>query len=73
MGVLLVAKIQHQNNFKMEKKFSINNKKNNNNKKTPASRDESMTPECAFSMNQSVGAGDTQRGKGSHISVSGML
>ena len=32
-----------------------------------------MTPACAFSINQSVGTGNTQRGEESHISVSRML
>ena len=42
----------------MEKKKSINNKKN---KKTPAS---SMTPACAFSMNQSSVEAIHSEGKG---------
>ena len=52
--LMLVSKIQRPKIFEMGKKRSTVN--NNNNKKTPASRDESMTPACAFSMNQSVGA-----------------
>ena len=40
--------------LKWKKNYQLITKKNN--KKTPAARDESMTPECAFSMNRSVQA-----------------
>ena len=65
---MLVTKIQRPKILKWKKK-SINDKKKNNNKKTPASRDESMTPACAFSMNQSSVQAIHSEGKG-HIPVS---
>ena len=59
---MLVTKIQRPKFLKCKKK-SINNKKNKT-KKTPASRDESMTPVCAFSMNQSSVQAIHSEGKG---------
>ena len=57
---LVVTKIQRPKIFKMEKKKRSINNKTKKKKKPPASRDERITPVCAFSMNQSVGAGSTQ-------------
>ena len=71
--MMLVTKIQRLKILKWKKKWSINNKKKTKKRKTPASRDENMTPACAFLMNQSVGTGNTHWGKGSHTGVSRTL
>ena len=65
---MLVSKIQRPKILKWKKKNLLITKKTKQ-RKTPASRDESMAPACAFSMNQSSVQAIHSEGKG-HIPLS---